>query len=90
MVGQIHDERAFHIFYQFTKGASAAQKGRQDRGQAIMSESCSEAFGLQGPEAYAYISRSGCLDVRSINDVNDFQETLVSKPVLSCIYTDTV
>jgi myosin-1 len=27
VVGQIRDERGFHIFYQFTKGASAAQKG---------------------------------------------------------------
>jgi myosin-1 len=39
-----------------------------------------EAFGLQGPDAYAYTSRSGCLDVRSINDVSDFQETMVSHP----------
>lgn len=27
VVGQIRDERDFHIFYQFTKGASAQQKG---------------------------------------------------------------
>lgn len=27
VVGQIRDERDFHIFYQFTKGASAEQKG---------------------------------------------------------------
>ncbi|ORY26132.1 P-loop containing nucleoside triphosphate hydrolase protein [Naematelia encephala] len=67
VVGQIRDERDFHIFYQFTKGASAAQK---------------EAFGLQGPEAYAYISRSGCLDVRSINDVADFQETLRAMQII--------
>lgn len=37
-----------------------------------------EAFGLQGPEAYIYTSRSRCLDVRSISDESDFQETLVS------------
>lgn len=27
VVGQIDDERDFHIFYQFTKGASAEMKG---------------------------------------------------------------
>ncbi|KAK1924006.1 putative microfilament motor [Papiliotrema laurentii] len=67
VVGQIRDERDFHIFYQFTKGASPEQK---------------EAFGLQGPEAYSYTSRSGCLDVRSINDVSDFNETLRAMNVI--------
>lgn len=28
VVGQIDDERDFHIFYQFTKGASAKMKGQ--------------------------------------------------------------
>lgn len=64
VVGQIRDERNFHIFYQFTKGASAEQK---------------EAYGLQGPDAYSYISKSGCLDVRSISDEQDFSETLVRR-----------
>lgn len=27
VVGQVGDERNFHIFYQFTKAASAAQRG---------------------------------------------------------------
>ncbi|EIW65911.1 hypothetical protein TREMEDRAFT_70354 [Tremella mesenterica DSM 1558] len=67
VVGQIRDERDFHIFYQFTKGATPQQR---------------DAFGLQGPEAYAYISRSGCLDVRSIDDVADFQETLRAMQVI--------
>lgn len=31
VVGQIRDERDFHIFYQFTKGASAQQKGQSTR-----------------------------------------------------------
>lgn len=39
---------------------------------------CLETFGLQGPESYLYTSRSGCLDVDGINDVNDFNDTLVS------------
>lgn len=37
----------------------------------------SEAFGIQGPEAYAYTSLSNCLDVPGIDDVKDFEETLV-------------
>jgi myosin-1 len=60
VVGQIKNERDFHIFYQFTKGASPQQR---------------EEFGLQGPEAYAYTSNSGCQDVASIDDVVDFKET---------------
>jgi len=38
----------------------------------------SETFGIQGPEAYAYTSMSNCLDVSGIDDVKDFEETLVS------------
>jgi myosin I len=34
-------------------------------------------FGLQGPESYAYTSRSNCLEVQGIDDVADFRETLV-------------
>ena len=61
MVGQIRDERNFHIFYQLTKGASAAQK---------------EALGLQGPQAYAYTAKSGCFEVQGIDDMADWKETL--------------
>ena len=77
VVGQIRDERDFHIFYQFTKGASPEQKGKLALRCATSGANFAEAFGLQGPEAYSYTSRSGCLDVRSINDVSDFNETLV-------------
>ena len=38
----------------------------------------SETFGIQGPEAYAYTSMSNCLDVSGIDDVKDFEETIVS------------
>ncbi|GHJ90026.1 hypothetical protein NliqN6_6428 [Naganishia liquefaciens] len=67
VVGQIAGERGFHIFYQFTKGASAAHR---------------EMFGLQGPEAYLYTSRSGTLDVASVNDVKDWAETLQAMKVV--------
>lgn len=38
-----------------------------------------EAFGLQGPEAYAYTSMSNCFDVSDIDDTKDFHGTLVSE-----------
>ena len=67
VVGQIDNERDFHIFYQFTKAASDEQR---------------ELFGLQGPEAYAYTSRSNCLSVPGIDDTHDFQETLQAMGVI--------
>ncbi|KII94264.1 hypothetical protein PLICRDRAFT_421752 [Plicaturopsis crispa FD-325 SS-3] len=67
VVGQIENERNFHIFYQFTKGASDEQR---------------EMFGLQGPEAYAYTNLSNCLEVQGINDVDDFGETIQAMQVI--------
>ncbi|TFY71324.1 hypothetical protein EVG20_g1674 [Dentipellis fragilis] len=67
VVGQVQNERNFHIFYQFTKAASDEQR---------------EAFGLQGPEAYAYTSLSNCLDVDSIDDTQDFADTLKAMQVI--------
>ena len=61
VVGQITNERNFHIFYQFTKGASKQYR---------------EQFGIQKPETYTYISRSKCFDVDGMDDVADFQDTL--------------
>ena len=78
VVGQIENERNFHIFYQFAKGASDDQRGMKfPRVFATSADPCSEAFGLQGPDAYAYTSMSNCLSVQGIDDVKDFQETLV-------------
>ncbi|KZT08699.1 uncharacterized protein LAESUDRAFT_49979 [Laetiporus sulphureus 93-53] len=67
VVGQVENERNFHIFYQFTKGASDAQR---------------EAYGLQGPEAYAYTNLSNCLDVQGIDDVHDFTETIRAMQII--------
>ncbi|KIK91117.1 hypothetical protein PAXRUDRAFT_831112 [Paxillus rubicundulus Ve08.2h10] len=61
VVGQVENERNFHIFYQFTKAASDEQR---------------EQFGLQGPESYVYTSISNCLDVQGMNDTEDFTDTL--------------
>ncbi|KAF7792267.1 hypothetical protein EIP86_003303 [Pleurotus ostreatoroseus] len=60
VVGQVENERNFHIFYQFTKAATQQQR---------------ESFGIQTPDAYAYTSLSNCLDVPGIDDVKDFDET---------------
>ncbi|KAN0100376.1 P-loop containing nucleoside triphosphate hydrolase protein [Tylopilus felleus] len=61
VVGQVENERNFHIFYQFTKAASDEQR---------------EQFGLQGPESFAYTSISNCLEVQGINDAEDYADTL--------------
>ncbi|KAG6813218.1 class II myosin [Tricholoma furcatifolium] len=67
VVGQIENERDFHIFYQFTKAATDEQR---------------EMFGLQGPEAYAYTSASNCLDVSDIDDTKDYADTLKAMGVI--------
>ncbi|KAI9866664.1 MAG: class II myosin [Trichoglossum hirsutum] len=61
VVGQITNERNFHIFYQFTKAASQHYR---------------ETFGVQPPQSYTYTSRSKCLDVQDMDDSADFKETL--------------
>ncbi|KAH7930925.1 hypothetical protein BV22DRAFT_1115754 [Leucogyrophana mollusca] len=67
VVGQIENERNFHIFYQFTKAATDEQR---------------EQFGLQGPESYAYTSMSNCLEVQDVNDAKDFTETINAMQVI--------
>ncbi|KAK1755271.1 myosin-1 [Echria macrotheca] len=67
VVGQITNERNFHIFYQFTKGAS--QEYRQ-------------SFGVQKPETYIYTSRSKCLDVDGIDDLAEYADTLNAMKII--------
>jgi myosin-1 len=67
VTGQIVNERNFHIFYQFTKGAS--QNYRQN-------------YGVQTPDTYLYTSRSKCLSVDGIDDLTDFQDTLNAMKVI--------
>lgn len=61
VVGQIKNERNFHIFYQLTKAAD---------------ENYRQIFGVQKPEQYIYTASSGCTSVDSIDDLFDFNETL--------------
>jgi myosin-1 len=67
VVGQIVNERNFHIFYQFTKGASQHYR---------------ETFGVQKPETYLYTSRSKCFNVDGIDDLAEFQDTLNAMKVI--------
>ncbi|KAF2400442.1 hypothetical protein EJ06DRAFT_582273 [Trichodelitschia bisporula] len=67
VVGQITNERNFHIFYQFTKAASSSYR---------------ETFGVQEPKSYVYTSRSKCFDVDGIDDHADFKETLNAMKVI--------
>ncbi|KAF8910125.1 P-loop containing nucleoside triphosphate hydrolase protein [Gymnopilus junonius] len=67
VVGQVENERNFHIFYQFTKAATDDQR---------------EAFGLQGPDAYAYTSMSNCLSVSDIDDNKDYHDTIKAMQVI--------
>jgi myosin I len=67
VVGQITNERNFHIFYQFAKGASQSYR---------------QMFGVQKPETYSYLSRSRCFDVDGIDDLADFQDTLNAMQII--------
>lgn len=67
VVGQIANERNFHIFYQFTKGASQHYR---------------ESFGVQTPETYIYTSRSKCFNVDGIDDLAEFNDTLNAMKII--------
>lgn len=67
VVSQIKNERNFHIFYQFAKGAS---------------DNYRKIFGIQPPDHYLYTSSAGCISVDTIDDITDYKETLNSMKVL--------
>ncbi|KAF9420297.1 class II myosin [Podila epigama] len=67
VVGQIDNERNFHIFYQYCKAAPANYQ---------------EQFGMTGPESFLLTNRSGCLSVDGIDDVHDFSETIEAMRVI--------
>ncbi|KAF9115760.1 class II myosin [Mortierella sp. AM989] len=67
VVGQIENERNFHIFYQYCKAATSNYQ---------------EQFGMTGPESFLLTNRSGCLSVDGIDDANDFEETLQAMRVI--------
>ncbi|KAK3354726.1 myosin-1 [Neurospora tetraspora] len=67
VVGQIANERNFHIFYQFTKGASQQYR---------------EMYGIQKPETYLYTSKAKCFDVDGIDDLAEYQDTLNAMKII--------
>lgn len=67
VVGQIRNERNFHIFYQLAKGAP---------------EQYRQLYGLQGPETYLYTSAAGCTSVEGINDAQEFADTVKAMQVI--------
>lgn len=67
VVGQIMNERNFHIFYQFTKGAS---------------DNYRQIYGIQKPETYGYLSRSKCFNVDGIDDLAEYKDTLNAMKVI--------
>ncbi|CCE64128.1 hypothetical protein TPHA_0G02880 [Tetrapisispora phaffii CBS 4417] len=67
VVSQIKNERNFHIFYQFTKGAS---------------ENYRQTFGVQKPEQYVYTSAAGCTSVDTIDDIKDFADTIKAMQII--------
>lgn len=73
VVGQITNERNFHIFYQFTKGASRQYQ---------------ELYGIQKPETYVYTSRSKCFDVDGIDDLAEYQDTLNAMKIIGLSQTE--
>ncbi|KAL8806713.1 MAG: hypothetical protein Q9223_004611 [Gallowayella weberi] len=73
VVGQISNERNFHIFYQFAKAASSTHR---------------EIFGIQQPQSYTYTSRSKCFDVQGIDDASDFKDTLNAMKIIGLSQTE--
>ncbi|EEH07144.1 myosin [Histoplasma capsulatum G186AR] len=67
VVGQITNERNFHIFYQFTKASPQTYR---------------DNFGIQQPQSYVYTSRSKCFDVPGIDDTTDFKDTLKAMNII--------
>ncbi|KAJ9087552.1 class II myosin [Entomophthora muscae] len=67
VISQIKNERNFHIFYQFCRGATQEFK---------------DLFGINGPESYYYTSQSGCLDVDGMDDVEEYHGTLEAMQVI--------
>lgn len=88
VVGQITNERNFHIFYQFTKSCPQKYRGKTHALHTTMSRSANpifffpELFGVQQPSSYVYTSRSKCLDVSGMDDRIDFQDTMRAMQVI--------
>jgi len=59
VVFQQRGERNFHVFYQFTKAASAQEK---------------QQFGINGPEDFYYLTQGECMSVDTIDDHQEWAD----------------
>jgi myosin heavy subunit len=59
LIFQAPGERNFHIFYQMTRGMSPELK---------------QKYSLREAEYYNYINKSGCYDVRGVNEAEALHE----------------
>jgi myosin-1 len=66
VVGQVTQERNFHIFYQLCKAALPQYRD----------------FGISGPECYSYTSASECMNVDGINDTEEYAAVLEAMKVI--------
>lgn len=60
---QAPEERNYHIFYQLLRGADAGLR---------------EHLGLGEPEDYHYVNQSGCIDIPSVDDAEEFTSVVGS------------
>jgi hypothetical protein len=67
VVHQGLNERSFHIFYQLLNQQDANVR---------------EALGLMNPDYFDYLKHSKCYDVKSVNDVLEFRETMKAMSVM--------
>lgn len=63
VVGPGPNERNFHVFYQVTCGAPAAER---------------QQYCIEGPEYYFYLTQSGCFTVQGIDDAQEYSELVAA------------
>ncbi|PHJ15648.1 myosin d, partial [Cystoisospora suis] len=73
IVSQDQEERNYHIFYQFVKGAPPFMR---------------QKYLLQALDSYAFINKQ-CLDVQGIDDVEDFEQVVKSFSSMNLTETET-
>jgi myosin heavy subunit len=67
VVAQSQDERNYHIFYQIIAAADSAMKTR---------------LKLKSPQDYFYLNQSGCMQIKGVDDAQEFKEVLEAMQTL--------
>ncbi|KAK3106305.1 hypothetical protein FSP39_017437 [Pinctada imbricata] len=65
---QLSGERSFHIFYQLLRGADDA--------------TIEKLLLKRGPENYSFLNKSGCVDLTSVNDENNYNTVMHGMDVI--------